>query len=80
MSADEGENGDPLAEEEVKAIRSLHRLAKRWPRSLTLASMGGTLVVFHTGDPRWGERLPVERAEAVLADDFGGIPNDGGDW
>lgn len=74
------ENGDPLTIDEHAAIQALRRLARRWPRSLTLASMGGSLVVFHTGDERWGAGLPIERAEAILADDFGGIPNDGGDW
>lgn len=74
-----GKNGDPLTREEVNAVRSLHRLAKRWPRTLTLASMGSSLCVFHTGDPRWGADLPSERGEAVL-DDIYGIPNDGGDW
>jgi hypothetical protein len=74
------DNGDTITEEEAKAIRALQLLARRWPRSLTLASMGGTLVVFHTGDERWGESLGTDRAEAVLADDFNGIPNDGGDW
>lgn len=73
-----GDNGDSLTPDEVNAIRSLHRLAKRWPRTLTLASLGGSLVVLHTGDPRWGESLPHDRAEAIL-DDFNGIPNDGGD-
>lgn len=80
MSDFEGDNGDPLTEDEAKAIRALHLLAKRWPRTLTLASMGGSLVVFHTGDERWGEPRDIERQEAVLAADFGGIPNDGGDW
>jgi hypothetical protein len=75
----EGKNGDPMTEEEVKAIRSLHRLAKRWPQTLTLASMGSSLCVLHTGDPRWGELLGIDRAKAIL-DDIDGIPNDGGDW
>jgi hypothetical protein len=76
----DGDNGDPLTEEEFKAIRGLQLLARNWPRTLTLASMGGSLVVFHTGDPRWGKILQGERAEAVLADSFTEIPNDGGDW
>jgi hypothetical protein len=75
-----GDNGDSLTVDEAKAIRDLRRLARRWPRSLTLASMGGSLVVFHTGDDRWGASLPGERAEAILAENFIGIPNDGGDW
>jgi hypothetical protein len=74
------DNGDAVTEEEAKAIRALQRLARRWPRTLTLASMGGTLVVFHGADPRWDESRGTNRAEAILFDDFGGIPNDGGDW
>jgi|HubBroStandDraft_2_1064218.scaffolds.fasta_scaffold746199_2 hypothetical protein len=73
------DNGDTITEQEAKAIRALQLLARRWPRSLTIASMGGSLVVFHTGDERWGG-MRAERAEAVLAEDFGGIPSDGGDW
>lgn len=42
--------------------------------------MDGRLFVFHTGDERWGEFHSKDRAEAVLADDFGGIPSDGGGW
>jgi hypothetical protein len=74
------DNGDMITEQEARAIRALQLLARRWPRTLTLASMGGRLFVFHTGDPRWGSFHGAERAEAVLAEDFGGIPSDGGDW
>ena len=73
-------NGNLVTEEEKVAIEALERQAKRWPRSLTLASMGSSLVVFHTGDERWEAVYPSMRAEAIVADDFGGIPNDGGDW
>ncbi len=69
-----------LTPQERRAIRSLHSLAKRWPRSLTLASMGGTLVVVHTADERFHSDDGVERQEAIVADGFYGIPNDGGDW
>lgn len=74
------DNGDLVTEDEAKAIRALQLLARRWPRSLTLASVGGSLVIFHTGDERWSAASGRERAEAILADDFNGIPNDGGDW
>jgi len=74
-----GDNGDPLTVDEDKAIRSLERLAKRWPQSLTLMSMGGSLVVIHTCDERMNHDNCGERAEAVLAG-IVGIPNDGGDW
>jgi hypothetical protein len=72
---------DELSDEERKAIASLQRLAKRWPRSLTLASMGGQLVVVHTDSPVFQELdgSNLNRHEAVLAD-IHGIPNTGGDW
>lgn len=69
----------PVTEAEGKAIRSLERLAKRWPRSLTLASMGGSLVVIHTRDERFEAESGLERQEAIVADIYG-IPNTGGDW
>ena len=68
-----------LTEAEEKAIASLRRLAKRWPKSLTLASMGGSLVVVRTNDERFDSSSTLERAEAELAE-IRGIPNTGGDW
>ncbi|XKH58532.1 hypothetical protein LG293_15885 (plasmid) [Citricoccus nitrophenolicus] len=75
MVSDEPE----LTDAESKAIRSLQRLAKTWPRSLTVASMGGSLVVVHTNDDRFDSERTLERHEAILAD-ISGIPNTGGDW
>ena len=73
------ENDAALSDAERKAIMSLHRLAKRWPKTLTLVSMGGTLHVIRTGDSRFGAERNVERAEAVIQT-IDGIPSDGGDW
>lgn len=42
-----------LTASEAKAVASLQRLAHRWPKSLTLASMCGSLVVVHTDDERF---------------------------
>jgi hypothetical protein len=72
-----------LTDDERRAIASLNRLAKRWPRTLTLVSMGGGLYVIRSDD----ERFHVEhdglngltRADAII-DTILGIPNDGGDW
>ena len=72
--------GSALTKVEASAIRSLQRLAKNWPQSLTLASMGGTLVVVRTGDARFDYGEGSEREDAVLSSDFYGIPNTGGDW
>ena len=74
-----GATGDPMTREEVDIIRSLHRLAKRWPPTLKLVSMGGSLHVIHTDDTRFHEGDAITRGEVVL-DTIHGIPNDGGDW
>jgi hypothetical protein len=60
----------PLTADEQSAIRSLERLARRWPQSLRLFSWSGTLVIMDAGMPN-GE-------DAFLAT-IQGIPNDGGD-
>ena len=73
------DNLEDLTTEELKAIVKLQKLAKTWPRSLTLASMGGSLVVVKTGDPRFDAENTVERNEATI-DYIDGIPNTGGDW
>lgn len=74
------EDDEPeLTAAERRAIRALQALARRWPRSLTLASMGGSLVVVRTGDGRFAEGDGLERLDAVVAD-IDGIPNTGGDW
>lgn len=70
---------DALSADEVRAIASLKRLAKKWPRTLRLASMDGELVVIHADDDRFFSDDPLERAEAVL-EGIHGIPNTGGGW
>lgn len=57
-----------LTVEEQKAIKSLQRLAKKWPKSITLFSWSGSLVVFKEVDGKLG-----------VVDTIRGIPNDGGD-
>jgi hypothetical protein len=71
---------DDLTDEEARAIASLQRLAKRWPRSLTLFSWSGSLVVFHSADMATltSSNDGGEKADLIL-DDIPGIPNDGGD-
>ena len=55
--------------EEQKAIRSMQRLAKKWPRSLWLFSWSGSL------------QIMKERPDGILVplESVKGIPNDGGD-
>lgn len=80
MSDDVGIAGRPLTAEEEKAIASLKRLAKRWPRSLTLFSWSGSLVIFKTDE--WDGRndaSPRTDANDYVVDGISGIPNDGGD-
>lgn len=68
-----------LSGNERRAISSLQRLGKRWPKTLMLASMGGSLVVLRTNDPRFDSENCMTRNDAVVAD-VHGIPNTGGDW
>jgi hypothetical protein len=56
---------------ERNAVAALRRLAKRWPKTLTLFSWSGTLAVFKPGDDRTYEEATVTTIR--------GIPNDGGD-
>lgn len=79
MNDDECGDGHDCTPEERKAIDALKRLARRWPRTLTLASMGGELVVVKTADDRFLSSDTNERHESVVAD-IRGIPNTGGDW
>lgn len=59
--------------DEQRAIRSLDALAKRWPATLTLFSVSGSLVVMKTEDKRNGKYISSRTATIT------GIPNDGGD-
>lgn len=56
----------PLSSAEEEAIKTLEKLAKKWPKTLMLFSWSGSLVVVRQ---RGGEVLATIR----------GIPNDGGD-
>lgn len=70
-----------LTDPELRTIAELQRLARRWPRSLTLVSMDGALSVIRTGDPRFGfdSGNGTERQQSIIAH-IEGIPNDGGAW
>lgn len=66
-----------LTDEEAKAIRSLERLAKKWPKSLMLFSWSGALHVMDHAtvfDISGG----TGHHEASITT-ISGIPNDGGD-
>ena len=62
---------DPITitPKEAAAIRSLKRLARKWPQSLHLFSWSGSLMVT--------KRNSNDIAAAIA--DIDGIPNDGGD-
>jgi hypothetical protein len=62
---------DPITitPEEAAAIRSLKRLAKKWPQSIRIFSQSGTLIVTKANSR--GIQATVAFVE--------GIPNDGGD-
>lgn len=65
-----------LTDGEAKAIRSLERLAKRWPDSLMLFSANGSLKVVRTG---WSQHADERMTDEHVLADVTGIPNDGGD-
>lgn len=71
-----------MTSEEAAAIAALKRLAKKWPKTLMLASMGGSLVVVPTYDHAFDNEaeghVGVDQ-DKVLAN-IDGIPNTGGDW
>ena len=58
-----------ITPEEAAAIRSLKRLAKKWPESIRIFSAAGTLIVTKANSHG------IQAAVAFVE----GIPNDGGD-
>lgn len=73
-----------LTDDERKAIATLKRLAKRWPKTLWLFSASGTLTVMRYGPN--GEQMIVgghlsgNGCDPNYIVDTIDIPNDGGDW
>lgn len=69
-----------LSDPELSAIAALQRLARRWPRSLTLVSYDGSLSVIRSADlGAIADGNGPEREDLILAN-IDGIPNDGGGW
>ena len=69
-----------LTEAEKKAIKTLNRLAKTWPKSLWLFSGGGTLCVMRYKDDGTVAIIPsggIDGDYVVAAIE---IANSGGDW
>lgn len=66
-------NYDDLTAEEKQAITALQRLAKKWPQTLVLFSMSGSLVIMDRDDFCANSAYAEELARIK------GIPNDGGD-
>lgn len=62
-----------LTVKERKAVERLHRLAKTWPKSLSLFSNSGSLEVHKNG----GDGEPY--TDESFVDNVYGITNDGGD-
>lgn len=78
-----GEDGVVLSDDERRAIDTLKRLTRRWPRTLMLASMGGSLHVLRLredGDHpmRADDRTAIDPDAIVCS--LPHIPNTGGDW
>lgn len=71
-----------LTEQETAAIRSMERLAKKWPKSLWIYSGNGTLFVMKNrpdGGCDTGLGGGVD-PDCIVTDLGRQIPNDGGDW
>jgi hypothetical protein len=70
---------DEFTTEELAAIRSLERLARKWPKTLMLLSMNGRLRAIHTTD--WSRVAETFAGDGeMLSVSIPGITNDGGDW
>jgi hypothetical protein len=69
-----------LTKEEQNAINTLHRLAKRWPKSLWLFSCDGNLTVMR----KTTEGVRAEKRDGYMDPDFAvdrvAIECDGGEW
>lgn len=67
--------------EEAKAIASLKRIAKKWPKTLWLFSASGSLNVMRCGPD--GEHV-MNKSNGGVDQDYSldtiNIPNSGGDW
>lgn len=82
--SDQGVAGKPIeaTAEEERAIRSLERLARRWPSSLWLFSASGVLNVMRKGPDGGhaflgGEGSGIDPGYSLATIS---IDNDGGDW
>ena len=70
----------PMTKEERNAVDTLRRLAKRWPRSLMLASMDGPLIVYRQADEDLVADWSTRDENSVDPDPERRIPNTGGGW
>lgn len=69
-----------ITPEERRAIRSLQRLAKTWPKSLWLFSASGGLCVMRADEDGRPVMLPNDGVDPDYVLSTVDIPNDGGDW
>lgn len=69
---------ETLDADEKRAIATLKRLSRSWPKTLTLASMGGDLFVLRSEyrDSMTDGSIEDEYIVAEIRN----IPNTGGDW
>jgi hypothetical protein len=75
-----GDDGRELDQRQVNVIADLQTLARKWPDSLYLASMGGSLHVMRTGEN--GDRVYTSSGalDPAYSVDTVPIENTGGDW
>ncbi|WP_276972421.1 hypothetical protein [Ferrimicrobium acidiphilum] len=71
---------DEFTTEELAAIKSLKRLARKWPKSLTLLSMEGSVYISRTADRGAIATRDCDTELDVPLVLIEGVPNDGGGW
>ena len=79
MTANTRRAQEELAGREQVAVRSLKRLAGRWPETLGLFAWSGTLMVIRLRDGNWplDARGAMDQGQIVAT--ISGITTDGGD-
>ena len=68
------------APDELRAIRTLERLARTWPKTLWLFSASGTLNVMRVGPDGGHAVTPDGGVDPAFKVETIRVPNDGGDW
>lgn len=71
---------EKLTDDERRAIASLRRLEKQWPKSLWLFSASGSLLIMKKGDDGKQKYTPYGAPDPACIVGTVNIENDGGDF